>query len=152
MADFFDPLYIITIISVSIAAIVGVFTIKNEIKKGKEEQNRRIEQFITSATNKVSDHVADSLKVVDTRLAKDEDDIADIETDMKQMVRDFKQMCDKLSRHDFIIDTVLPDFKALQKEFNHFKSAVDTELAIKGSSIFVKKDENDTNNEDKKKQ
>ena len=152
MADFFDPLYIITIISVSIAAIVGVFTIKNEIKKGKEEQNRRIEQFITSATNKVSDHVDDTLKVVDTRLTKDEDDIADIETDMKQMVRDFKQMCDKLSRHDFIIDTVLPDFKALQKEFNHFRVAVDTELSAKNTNIFVKKDKNDTNNEDKKKQ
>ena len=150
MADFFDPLYIITIISVSIAAIVGVFTIKNEIKKGKEEQNRRIEEFITSATNKVSDHVDDTLKVVDTRLTKDEDDIADIETDMKQMVRDFKQMCDKLSRHDFIIDTVLPDFKALQKEFNHFRVAVDTELSAKNTNIFVKKDKNDTNNEDKK--
>jgi len=150
LADFFDPLYIITIISVSIAAIVGVFTIKNEIKKGKEEQNRRIEEFITSATNKVSDHVDDTLKVVDTRLTKDEDDIADIETDMKQMVRDFKQMCDKLSRHDFIIDTVLPDFKALQKEFNHFRVAVDTELSAKNTNIFVKKDKNDTNNEDKK--
>jgi len=148
----FDPLYVITVVSAGIAAVVGVFSIKNEIKKGKEEQNKRIEQFITSATSKVSDHVADSLKTVDTRLTKDEDDIADIESDMKQMVRDFKEMCDKLSRHDFIIDTVLPEFKSLQKEFNHFRIAVDTELAIKNPNIFVKKDINDTNNEDKKTQ
>jgi len=146
----FDPLYVITVVSAGIAAVVGVFSIKNEIKKGKEEQNKRIEQFIMSATSKVSDHVADTLKVVDTRLTKDEDDIADIEDDMKQMVRDFKEMCDKLSRHDFIIDTVLPDFKALQKEFNHFRIAVDTELGAKNTNIFVKKDKNDTNNEDKK--
>jgi hypothetical protein len=56
---------------------------------------------------------------------------------MKQMVFDFKQTCEKLSKHDYIIDTTLPEFKSLQKEFYNFKFAVDKELDRKPDLDFI---------------
>ncbi len=65
---------------------------------------------------------------MDTKIQKTQEDIKDIEVDMKQMVFDFKATCDKLQKHDYIIDTTLPEFKSLQQEFYRFKFAVDREL------------------------
>ena len=128
------------------AAVVGVFTIRNEIKKGRDEANMRIASQIRSEGSSVKQFiderfgVVDSkFQVVDTKIQNSEKEIKDIETDMKQMVFDFKTMCDKLSKHDYIIEGLVPDFKALQEKFYTFKVAVD-----KSDDIVSKKQKDDT--------
>ena len=149
----FDPLYIITIISVSIAAVVGVFTIRNEIKKGRDEANMRIASQIKNEGSSVRQFiderfgVVDSkFQVVDNRITSDEKDIADIEVDMKQMIHDFKEMCEKLSKHDYIIEGLVPDFKQLQDKFYGFKGKVDKTVYSQDTDIVQNNDSQDMDN------
>ena len=121
----FDPLYIITIISVSVAAIVGVLTIKNEVKKSREESANKISNAIITETSGVKQFIDDRLKIVDLKVDKNERDIRDIEVDIKQMMIDLKETCNILSKHDYVISDILPEFRILLKDFYVFKSAVD---------------------------
>ena len=131
----FDPLYIITIVSVSLAAAVSYFTIRNEFKKSKEQERLAIIGQMKTESESIKSHLDETIRLVDskfkvqeTRMDKNDDDIKDIEVDMKQLQYDLKSVCEKLSKHDYIVQAITPEFKALQKEFYTFKTTVEHTL------------------------
>jgi uncharacterized protein YbcV (DUF1398 family) len=138
--------------------IFGIFQIKAWNDRRAEKSEERFQGWIKESDARVIDHinknaeVTDSrFKIVDTRMVKDEEDIEDVEDDMKQMVKQFQQMCDKLSKHGYIIDTVVPDFHKLKTEFYKFKNAVDTNTKVGFTGVHTSNDNiNDPENEREK--
>src|SRR6187431_879633 len=143
MVDFFSNTNtIVTLIAMTIGGIVGYFGIVDRMKRMKTEERMAIISQVKTEATDVKQHINDSLKIVDsrfesvnTRLNKNKEDIKDIETDMKQMVFEFKDMCKKLQKHDYIIESVTPEFKGLQKEFYKFKSSVEIMTAKKSPTV-----------------
>jgi len=152
MVDFFtNTSTIITLIAMAIGGVVGYLGIVDRMKKNKaEERMAIIAQMKTNATD-VKSHIDERLKVVDskfesvhTKLSKNKEDIADIEVDIKQMVFDFKGMCEKLQKHDYVIESVTPEFRLLQRDFYKFKSAIEIMTAKKSPTVNGNDDEDDS--------
>ena len=140
----FDPLELITYSSLGIGAVVGFLTIRNEIRKGKEEQQNVISNQIKSQTNRVIEVLDDKLKIVDEKfkttdraLAENKEDIEDVEDEMKGMIVEFRKMCDTISKHNYVLEEVLPEFRALRKEFYAFKGAIDNNLLSKKADDII---------------
>ena len=134
--------YVVTVATMSIGGVVGYIGIINHFKKTKEEERMSIVSQLKTETSSVKEHIDERLKTVDSRfeavddkLEKDREDIKDIEVDMKQMIYDFKDMCAKLQKHDYIIESVTPEFKILQKDFYEFKAAVEVMTDKKSPTV-----------------
>lgn len=135
---------IVTVAALAVGAAVGFFQIKGYITKMKQDQSIQIQKMIDTSGDKVTSHFDEKVKLMDskfttydTKLDKNEEDIQDVEVDMKNMVQEFKAMCDKLSKHDYIIDGIVPEFKSLQKEFTIFRTAFDNSLYLKKERNIV---------------
>ena len=126
-----DLLPYFTIGGIVVAVIVGLFQIKESIKKRSEESDKKIANQITTATSTIVDKLDSRLRTIDTEMAQNKEDIEDIEDDVKQMASEFRKMCDTISKHNYIIEDVVPEFKSLKSEFYRFKGAVDTNLVTK---------------------
>jgi hypothetical protein len=138
---------IITAASMSVGAVLGIMQLRASWLKRTEKSEERIQEWIAKSDDRILNQlsknaeVTDSrFKVVDNRIAKDEEDIEDVEDDMKLMVEQFRQMCDKLSKHEYVLDDVMPEFKGLKKEFYEFKHAVDHKLDGKNLDISNRRD------------
>jgi len=136
--------YIVYIVAGSLGGVTAYFTIRNEMRKAKKEQREWFENTVSKQTSQVVKEVNDELKVYDERFrvtdiaaTKNKEDIADIETDIKTMTNDLKDICNKLARHDYVVDEVLPEYKTLKEEFYKFKSSVDANLFHNGPSKTV---------------
>ena len=134
---------IITAASLGIGALVGIQQLRSSWIRRTEKTEERIQDWIKNSDDRLIDHmnknseVTDKrFEVVDTRIAKDEEDIEDVEDEMKSMVKQFQSMCDKLSKHDYIIDTVVPEFKDLKRKFYTFQNAVDTHLKLNFPGVY----------------
>ena len=144
----FDPLPYFTIGGIMVAVIVGMIQIKESLKKRGEESQKAVTSQIDTKTNQVISHIDDKLKIIeekfrttDNAILTSQDDIADIETDVKQMEQDFKSLCEKIGKHDYIVDKVLPEYMNLKEEFYKFKAKID-------ANLFVKNDEPKITNEE----
>ena len=120
-----------------VGAIVGLNQLRISWNDKQEKSEERIKAWISESDTNLVNYFKEHIKVidgkfnnVDTRMSKDEEDIEDVEDDMKSMVKQFTIMCDKLSKHGYIIDTVVPEFKQLKIEFYRFKNAVDTNTKV----------------------
>ena len=136
-----DLLPYFTIGGIVVAVVVGLFQIKESIKKRSEESEKRVASQITTATATIVEKLDGKLKTVETEIAQNKEDIEDIEDDVKQMVLDFKQMCQTLSKHNYVIEDLVPDFKSLKTEFYKFKTAVDINLVTKKSDNTINTNE-----------
>ena len=137
----FDPLPYFTVEGIIVAVVVGMFQIKENVKKRSEEHQKAISTQIENKNNQIISHIDDKLKIIeekfrntDSAIVNSQEDIADIEEDVKQMEKDFKSLCEKIGKHDYIVEQVLPEYMNLKDEFYKFKAKVD-------SGLFVKKDE-----------
>ena len=144
----FDPLPYFTVGGIIVAVVVGMLQIKESIKKRGEEHQKAISTQIESKNNQVISHIDNKLRIIeekfrntDNAITNSQEDIADIEADVKQMEEDFKGLCEKIGKHDYIVEQVLPEYMNLKEEFYKFKTKVD-------SGLFVKKDNKVLNNED----
>jgi len=113
-----------------IGAILGVQQLRSSWIKRTEKTEEKIQDWISKSDQRILDSIDKNVQVTNSRFEKDEEDIEDVEDDMKLMVQQFKDMCERLSQHGYIIDTVVPEFKELKKEFYKFKSAVDTNMKV----------------------
>ena len=131
---------IITAVSLGVGALVGINQLRVSWNSKQEKSEQRIKDLITESDKKILDHFEKNIEVMDTRITKDEEDIEDVEDDMKSMVKQFTVMCEKLSKHGYIIDNVVPEFKQLKKEFYRFKNAVDTNTKVGFTGIHSTND------------
>ena len=132
MVDWF---LIATVAGVLITGITVTFTVRNDVKRGRQEQREQLQRQIDGVANKVTGHIDKKLDKIDSQFEKvnyridvDEEDIGDIELQMKQLVKDAKETCDKLSKFDYIEKQVIPDFKKVIIDFYKFKAKVDSNL------------------------
>src|SRR6188768_1647913 len=107
--------YLVYIGGTILGSITVYFTVRDQLRKAKREQREWFESTVKNQTTAVVNQVRDEFKVVDERfkvtdvsMSKNKEDIADIENDIKTMTSDLKDICTKLSRHDYIVDEVLP--------------------------------------------
>ena len=150
-------LYLIsTIAGVIITGTIGTFTIRNEIKKSKKEQSEKLDKKIESVATTVTTHIDKKLNSIDNKFDKvndridiDEEDIQDIETQMKQLVLDAKETCDKLSKFDYIEKNVIPDFQKVIRDFYRFKAKLDAQAAVTPiqNNLVIKNDNVEPSNE-----
>jgi len=139
MVEILDYVNVIVFASGTIMAVVAAYyQIKKHIKDSKEEQRVWITDEINKSGTSVVTQVKDNLRVIDERFrltetahAENKEDIEDIEDDIKSMSNDLKDICNKLSKHDYIIDSVLPEYKNLKEDFAKFKTSVHTNLLNK---------------------
>ena len=138
---------IITAVSLGVGALVGINQLRISWNSRQEKSEERIKNWISQSDKNLADNFKEHVKVidgkfnvVDERIKKDEEDIEDVEDDMKSMVKQFTIMCDKLSKHGYIIDNVVPEFKQLKKEFYRFKNAVDTNTKIGFTGVHTTND------------
>ena len=144
----FDPLPYFTVGGIVVAMTVGMFQIKESIKKRSEAQEHRIDEKISSGVDKVIKAIDEKTKVIDERfrttdtaLSNNKGDIEDIEEDVKVLERDFKSLCEKIGKHDYIVDKILPEYIDLKDSIYNFKHKID-------ENLLSNKDESVTNNED----
>lgn len=130
-----------------VGAVVGINQLRISWNDRQEKSEERIKDLISESDNNLINNFKEHIKVidgkfnnVDTRIKKDEEDIEDVEDDMKAMVKQFTTMCEKLQKHGYIIDSVIPEFKQLKKEFYRFKNAVDTNTKIGFTGIHTTND------------
>lgn len=126
-----DLLPYFTIGGIVVAVIVGLFQIKESIKKRSEEQQEAIKTMISTSDTNIISHIDDRLKIVDKELEKTKEDIQDVEGEVKKMKEDFSKICETITKHNFIVEEVLPDFKKFREQFYEFKGAVDVNLVTK---------------------
>jgi len=139
MVEILDYVNVIVFASGTIMAVVAAYyQIKKHIKDSKEEQRVWITDEINKSGTSVVTQVKDNLRVIDERFrltetahAENKEDIEDIEDDIKSMSNDLKDICNKLSKHDYIIDSVLPEYKNLKEDFAKFKTSVHDNLLNK---------------------
>ena len=136
-----------TLAGVIVTGVVGTFTVRSEVKKGREEQARKLDNKIESVATTVTNHIDKKLTSIDNKFDKvndridtDEEDIGDIEEQMKQLVKDAKETCDKLSKFDYIEKNVIPEFQKTIRDFYRFKAKLDAQ-----ESLVNSKDENPSN-------
>ena len=113
-----------------VGAIVGVNQLRISWRSNQEKSHQQIKEMISESDKNIIKSIDDKFHTVDTRITKDEEDIEDVEDDMKSMVKQFTVMCERLQKHGFIIDNVVPEFKQLKREFYRFKNAVDTNTKV----------------------
>ena len=137
-------LYLVsTIAGVIITGTIGTFTIRNEIKKSKKEQSEKLDKKIESVATTVTTHIDKKLNSIDNKFDKvndridiDEEDIGDIEEQMKQLVKDAKDTCDKLSKFDYIEKHVIQDFQRVIRDFYRFKAKLDAQEELLVNSKY----------------
>ena len=133
----FVPLPYFTVGGIVVAMIVGLFQIKESIKKRAIENQQLIDRKISSSVTEITKHFDEKFKTTDTMLNNSVDDIADIEADVKQMEQDFKGLCEKIGKHDYIVEKVLPEYMTLKDEFYKFKAKIDSNLFVKKASDTI---------------
>lgn len=123
------------------AATVSYFSIRNEVKKAREEGQQRTLNQIKTESSGIKSFIDQRLNVVDAkfenvqnRINQGAEDIKDMKTDFKQMTIDFKTVADKVSKNTFILENMMPEFKTLKQDFYNFKSAVDRNIVSKDKS------------------
>lgn len=126
-----DLLPYFTIGGIVVAVIVGLFQIKESIKKRSEESEKKHASQITDAKNEILDKLDVKLQSIDTEMAQNKEDIEDVEDEVKKMKDDFSKICETITKHNFIVEEVLPDFKKFRDEFYQFKGAIDINLVTK---------------------
>jgi hypothetical protein len=139
MVEILDYVNVIVFASGTIMAVVAAYyQIKKHIKDSKEEQRVWITDEINKSGTSVVTQVKDNLRVIDERFRltetahkENKEDIEDVEDDIKQMDKDLKDICSKLAKHDYVIDSVLPEYKRLKEDFNIFKQSVHANLLNK---------------------
>jgi TolA-binding protein len=143
LAEFFDITItnLFTIFAVVMTGVVATFTVKGAVKKLQEERDTKTDKKIDTKTEELKQHFNERINEVRYRFSQNErdikdsqDDIEDIEKDIKQMNVDLHQICTKLSRHDYVIEDLIPNFKKLKGDFYDFKSEVD-KIPSKPSNI-----------------
>ena len=120
---------------IAVAMTVGMLQIKESIKKRGEKQEERIDEKINSGVNKVIQAIEEKQEVInerfrttDTALSNNKGDIEDIEEDVKVLEKDFKSLCEKIGKHDYVIDKILPEYLNLKDSIHNFKSVVNENL------------------------
>jgi chromosome segregation ATPase len=112
-----------------VTVAIGIFSIRGTIIKSRKEASEKVKSQILEATEAVKKHVDDKISDVSHRFEAAEDDIEDIETDMKEMVADLGEVCSKLQKHDYILEGLVPDFKKFKETFYNFKTSVDSKIS-----------------------
>ena len=127
--------YIVGIGTAIFASIVSFFSVKKYIKEAREEQQQLIDNKISAGVEKVISHIDNSdreikekFRTTDTKLDRNQDDITDIEKDVKILEEDFKTLCQKIGKHDYFIDSVFPEYIDLRDSLHKFKSKVNENL------------------------
>ena len=145
-----DLYLVATLAGVVVTGVVGTFTIRSEVKKGRDQQAERLDTKIQSVATTVTSHIDKKLQNIDNKFDKvndridvDEEDIGDIEEQMKQLVKDAKETCDKLSQFDYISKNVIPEFQKVIRDFYRFKAKLDAQ-----ENLVISKDENPSTTED----
>lgn len=132
----------------AVGAILGIQQLRASWIRRTEKTEKQIQEWISESDSRIISTLNENIKSTNSRFEKDEEDIEDVEDDMKAMVQQFRDMCDRLAKHDYIIDRVEPEFKELKKEFYKFKSAVDTNMKVGFTGIHHTNDNiNDTEKE-----
>lgn len=126
-----DLLPYFTIGGIVVAVIVGLFQIKESIKKRGEESEKKIVNLVTTAKNEIVDKLDTKLQSMNTEISQNKEDIEDVEDEVKKMKEDFSKICETITKHNFIVEEVLPDFKKFREQFYEFKGAVDINLVTK---------------------
>ena len=143
MVDFFDITLtnLFTIGSVLTAVIIAAFSIRSSVTNARKENEKQIESKMEAKTNEIKLHVNEKINEVRYRFSQNErdikdsqDDIEDIEKEIKQMNTDLRSVCTKLSKYDYVVEDLIPDFKKLKGQFYEFKNAVD-KIPTKPSNI-----------------
>ena len=139
-----DYYLVATLAGVVVTGIVGTFTVRSEVKKGRQEQAQKLDKKIESVATTVTTHIDKKLTSIDNKFEKvndridvDEEDIGDIEEQMKQLVKDAKETCDKLSKFDYIEKHVIPDFQKVIRDFYRFKAKLDAQETLVNSNNKV---------------
>ena len=140
-----------------VGAIVGINQVRTSWNDKQEKSEARIKSWISESDNNLINNFKEHVKVidgkfnnVDTRISKDEEDIEDVEDDMKSMVKQFTTMCNQLQKHTFVIESVVPEFKQLKREFYRFKNAVDTNTKVGFTGIHNTNDNIDDPEKERK--
>lgn len=150
MAEFFDITLtnLFTIVAVVMTGIVATFTIKSAVGKLQVERDSKTDAKINLKTEELKTHINEKINEVRYRFSQNEqnikdsqDDIEDIEKEIKQMNVDLHEVCNKLSKHDYIIEDLKPNFKQLKGDFYKFKSEVDR-MKSKPSNIVSNNPDN----------
>ena len=144
--------YIVGIGTAVFASVVSFFSVRKYLKEAREENQRLIDDKITAGVEKVILHIDNSdqriqekFVTTDNKLTQTQDDLDDIEKDVKVLEEDFKSLCEKIGKHDYIVDKVLPEYINLRDSIYKFKGKID-------EHIFVNKDTIERNTEDDKNQ
>ncbi len=130
--------------------IVGLFTIRQTLITNKNDSDKKYAKMVTDEGTSVKNFISNKLEVIDTKFQsidkqvdKAGTDVKDVEAEMKKMVKQFGLMCEKLAKHDYVIEDVLPEYTALYKEFVNFKAAVDVKLKSNSDLVNSNEDESD---------
>lgn len=133
--------------------IVGIFTIRQTLISNKRDSDSKYAGMITAEGTSIKELISNKLENINVKFEsvdKDtemvEKDIEKVEIQMRDMVKQFAKMCEKLGSHEYVINDVFPEYKKLYKEFVNFKAAVDVKLDENSSNQFTKKKGTDEGN------
>jgi chromosome segregation ATPase len=121
---------IVIAVGTVVGALVGIQQLRANWIMRQEKSEERIKDWIKDSDDRIVSTINKNVEATNSRFEKDEEDIEDAEDDIKVMAKQFRDMCDQLSKHDYVITDILPQFRELKREFYKFKNAVDTNTKV----------------------
>jgi hypothetical protein len=115
--------------------IVSYFSIKKYFHEMKIEQQTAIDKQINSGVNKVISAINEGKEITKEKFIRTDQAIQtnitatdDIKHDVEILENDFKSLCAKIGKHDYIVDQILPEYLDLKDSIYHFKHKIDDNL------------------------
>ena len=145
--------YIIGIGAAIFATVVSYFSIKKHFHDIRIEQQNAIDFKIRNSTTEIISAIKENKEIVNQKLSgmdralnDTSGDIKDIQEDVKILEKDFKSICEKIGKHDYIVDKILPEYIDLRDSLYAFKGKIDENL-IANKEQITRNTEKDTGEE-----
>ena len=134
--------YIVGIGVALFSVVVSYFSIKRYFHDMRIEQKTHMQDLITNQVNRVIEKLDTSQKVNDQKFVKTDQAIEtnanateDIKHDIEVLENDFKTLCQKIGKHDYIVDKILPEYIDLRDSIGNFKTKIDENLLTNNREI-----------------
>lgn len=142
--------YIVGIGVAIFSIIVSYFSLKRYFHDMKVEQQTAIDAKISASTQTVLSAINESKEVIKEKFVRTNQAIdgnisatEDIKHDVEILENDFKNLCMKIGKHDYIVDKILPEYLNLKESIYTFKTKIDDNL-LNNSKDVSRNTEHDT--------
>lgn len=149
--------YIVGVLA-SVSAFVGVLLayrkytrdLKLERENMKIAQDKTLDTKISEGVQKVIQHIDTKHEIInqrfitsDTKHNQNEEEIHDIQKDIRVLEKDFKSLCQTIGKHEYIVDKLFPQYLNLRNSISDFKEKIDENL-LSNNQPVSRNTENDT--------